>query len=75
MAAAKEKATALAGRIGQTIGKAIKIEEDADAYRSPGANYASNSNTFIEDGAAVGSDTAIGTISIKAQVEVEFILN
>jgi uncharacterized protein YggE len=75
MAAAKEKATALAGRIGQTIGKAIKIEEDADGYRSPGANYASNSNTFIEDGASGGSDTGIGTISIKAQVEVEFILN
>jgi Uncharacterized conserved protein len=75
MAAAKEKATALADRIGQTIGRAIKIEEDADGYRSPGANYASNSNTFIEDGASVGSDTAIGTISVKAQVEVEFILN
>jgi uncharacterized protein YggE len=75
MTAAKEKATALAGRIGQTIGRAIKIEEDADGYRSPGANYSSNSNSFIEDGASVGSDTAIGTISVKAQVEVEFILN
>lgn len=73
--AAKEKATALAGRIGQSIGKAVSIEEkDIDGYRSPSANF--SNNTFIVDGVDIDGDTnAVGTISVKAQVEVEFILN
>ncbi len=70
MTAAKEKATALAGRIGQTIGRAISIEENAAEERSP--NYQSNSISVISSNVA---GEGIGTISIKAQVEVEFILN
>jgi uncharacterized protein YggE len=42
IAAAKEKATSLAGRIGQSIGKAVSIkEENVDGYRSPMSNYSS----------------------------------
>ncbi len=72
--AAKEKAAALAGRIGQTIGKAISIvEKDIDGYRSPSANISRNS--FSVDGDDREDTDGIGTISIKAQVEVRFILD
>lgn len=71
--AAREKADAITGEIGQSIGKAISIvENDIDGYRSPYSNY--RSNAFETDGAELGT-AAIGTISVKAQVEVEFILN
>lgn len=76
MDAAKEKATALASRIGQTIGKAVSIEEkDVDGYRSPGANISSNSFSIADSDDDDEDLSAVGTISVKAQVDVEFILN
>lgn len=73
MAAAKEKATALADRIGQTIGRAVSIEEESVSDpRSSNSNYMSNTTVMVGGDAA---EDAVGTISIKAQVEVEFILN
>lgn len=76
IAAAKEKATALAGRIGQSIGKAVSIkEENVDGYRSPGANFSSNSFSVSDSDDDDEDVSTVGTISVKAQVEVEFILN
>ena len=72
--AAREKADAIAKEIGQTIGKAVSIvEENVDGFRSPYANASSNS--FSIDGVGANDDTAIGTISVKAQVKVDFLLN
>jgi len=75
MRAAREKATALTREIGQTIGKAVSIEEeDVDGFRSPSANVSSNSFS-VSDNDSDASDTfSVGTISIKAQVKVEFLL-
>ncbi len=70
---AKEKASAAAAQIGQSIGKAISIEErDIDEYRSPYANHIISPSS--DDGS---TDVAlpVGTISIKAQYKVEFLLN
>lgn len=73
--AAREKATAIAGEIRQTIGKAISIEEkDIDGYRSPYSNISSNSFSISDDDGDTET-TAVGTISVKAQVEVKFLLN
>jgi uncharacterized protein YggE len=74
--AAREKASALAARIGQTIGKAVSIEEEnVDGYRSPYANTSSNSFTISDSDDDDEDVSAVGTISVKAQVEVSFILN
>lgn len=71
--AAKEKAQAIASAIGQTIGKAISIEEkDIDGYTSPSANRISNNFSLAEN---ITENSAVGTIAVKAQVEAEFILN
>lgn len=73
MQAAREKAAALAGAVNQTIGKAVSIiEENVDGYRSPYAN--ARSNSFATDGDDSATQT-IGTISVKAQIEVRFLLN
>ncbi|MFL6467441.1 MAG: SIMPL domain-containing protein [Pyrinomonadaceae bacterium] len=73
--AAREKAVAIAGAINQEVGKAVTIEEkDIDGFRSPYANSSSNSFSISDD--RDGTDTvAIGTISVKAQVEVQFLLS
>ena len=71
--AAKEKAQTIASTINQTIGKAISIEEnDIDGYRSSYANTTSNNFSTAEN---LTENTAVGAISIKAQVAAEFILN
>jgi uncharacterized protein YggE len=72
--AAHDKAEAIAKEIGQTIGKAFSIqEENVDGYRSAYANTSSNS--FSIDGTEAGEDSAIGTISVKAQIKASFLLN
>jgi Uncharacterized conserved protein len=72
--AAREKAVAIAGAINQEVGKAVLIEEkDIDSYRSPYANASSNSFS-ISDERDDTNTLAIGTISVKAQVEVQFLL-
>ncbi len=72
--AAREKAEAIAKEIGQTIGKAVSIEEnDIDGYRSPMANATSNS--FSLGDSDDNETVSVGTIPVKAQIEVRFILN
>ena len=72
--AAREKADALAKAVGQTIGKAVSIEEkNIDGYRSPSANISQNSFTISDEGNV--EDVAVGTISVKAQIDVSFLLN
>jgi uncharacterized protein YggE len=81
--AAKEKAEAIVKEIGQSIGKAVSIEE-----QSTGSSYANNFSQNVTSNArsrAVDSDDgddggggetfSIGTIAVKAQVEVRFLLN
>lgn len=73
--AAKEKATLLAGEIGQSIGPAYSITETSgnDYGRS---NATQNVSGFIA-GDMASSDSAIspGSISVTAQVTVRFRLN
>ena len=72
--AAQEKAQALAKEIGQSIGKAVSIEEnDIDGYRNANANISQNS--FSIDGDQDSETVSVGAISVKAQVEVRFLLN
>jgi uncharacterized protein YggE len=76
MRAAREKATALAGEIGQKIGKAHSIEEE-----SPTRNHGSQ-NTFTanlstssgEESAETQGTLALGQITVNARVTVRFIL-
>lgn len=69
-----KKPMRLPKKIGQSIGKAVSIEEkDIDGYRSPYANASSNS--FAIDGNEIVENETVGTISVKAQVRVRFLLN
>jgi uncharacterized protein YggE len=77
MKAAKEKATAMAGSIGQTIGKAVKITEGtvSNQYLS---NLSANSNVTASRVATVTENLATfspGTIKVEADVAVSFLLN
>lgn len=80
MKAAKEKATAMAGAIGQTVGKAIKITEGSNRSSYSSSNISSNNN-FSFDGAnpsgvsSVTSSYSPGVISVDAEVSVTFLLN
>lgn len=71
--AAREKAVALSAEVGQTIGKAFKIEEDR-----PERNSAmSNSVSYIPGNHSSDEPAAFapGTITVTANVTVSFILN
>ncbi|HEX8557785.1 MAG TPA: SIMPL domain-containing protein [Pyrinomonadaceae bacterium] len=70
--AAREKAAALAAEIGQSIGKAYAIEEEAprDLSRSNSVGFAPGSYSSDES-----SSFAPGTITVSAQVTVSFLLN
>ena len=71
--AAREKAQALASEIGQSIGKAISIDEENIDNSS---NYGLNANNNISFSLLEDDNTStVGTISVKAQVEVKFLLN
>ena len=71
----REKAAAIAGAIRQEIGKAVSIEEkDIQRWGDPNANTSSNSFS-VSDDEVEPKTIAIGTISVKAQVEVQFLLN
>lgn len=83
MRAAKEKASAMAGEVGQTIGKAVMIREGVFSGSSH-SNFSANSNiTTTAAGqsysasysTAEGATFAPGTISVKADVTVSFLLN
>ncbi len=67
MKAAREKASAMAGAIGQSIGKAIRISENSDPYR-----FSSNSSLSV---GSYSEDTTLyapGTISVRVSVTVSF---
>lgn len=76
MKAAQEKAAALAGAVGQKIGKAITIEEDVPApggarYSLP--NMSSNTVTFDRGDSTESEGTlALGLIKVSARVTVKF---
>lgn len=72
--AAREKAVALSGEIGQKIGKAYSIEEDA-----PTRSYASQNSFTMNSSATSGGDAAetegtlaLGQIAVNARVTVRF---
>ncbi|MDQ1592492.1 MAG: uncharacterized protein QOG71_3119 [Pyrinomonadaceae bacterium] len=74
--AAREKAVALTAEIGQRIGKAYSIEEEA-ATRSPVSqnNYMANiTSTSGDDAAETEGTLALGQITVSARVTVRFIL-
>ena len=74
MKAAQEKAAALAGAVGQKIGKAIAIEEEMPG-RGSSPNYASNAVSFDRGGATDSEGTlALGLIKVSARVTVKFVL-
>jgi uncharacterized protein YggE len=74
--AAQEKAAALAAEIGQKIGKAFSIEEDAPVNFRGGAM--TQNNVVVEGSeAAAGSSEgtlALGQLKVSARVTVRFIL-
>jgi hypothetical protein len=72
MKAAQEKAAALAGAVGQKIGKAITIEEDAPS-RGAAPNFASNAVSYDRGGSTDSEGTlALGLIKVSARVTVKF---
>lgn len=77
MKAAKEKATALAASVGQTIGKAVKIIEGSSGNQSYSINGRGNNNSVsMSDRFTEGVATfAPGAIRVEAVVTVAFLLN
>ncbi len=81
--ASKEKATAMTGAIGQTIGKAIRITEGTVSNTSLNySNFSANSNVTatrltpsVETVSTSVGSFSPGTITVSAQVTVVFILN
>jgi uncharacterized protein YggE len=72
--AAKEKADAIAKEVGQSIGKAVSIdEENLDDNRSSNIN-SNNTISFGLYDIANSETVAVGTISVKAQVNAKFLL-
>ena len=77
MKAAKEKASAMAAAVNQTIGRAIRVTEGTVGAPMAANNYASNSNAIGTGGVFTESlvTFAPGAIKIGAQVTVSFLLN
>jgi len=76
MKAAQEKAAALAGAVGQKIGRAYSIEEEDSSRASAMANTSSNAFSTVEtekDSSWEGT-LAPGKIKINARVTVKFVL-
>jgi uncharacterized protein YggE len=76
--AAQEKAIALAGEIGQKIGKAhsiVEVGQSGSSFNNIAASVTSNSTTFAtSDGEATESEgtLALGQIKVSARVLVRF---
>ena len=70
--AAKEKATLLAGEIGQSIGPAYSITEYTPDYGRASATYQNATTTAGGESSDSESAIAPGSISITAQVTVRF---
>ena len=78
MKAAHEKATAMAGAINQTIGKAISITENDSESRISILPYANNTANLVGGNVVASESVATfspGAIRINAQVTVIFLLN
>lgn len=73
--AAQEKAMALTAQIGQTIGKAYSIEEDAPSRSSSMANFSQNAVSRGGDTTDSEGTLALGQIKVSARVTVKFELN
>ncbi len=75
--AAKEKADAVAGGLGQTVGKAISIdiEPQRGGYYSTNNNISSNEFSVGSSSETSSNTFAPGMITITAEVEVKFLLN
>ena len=81
MKAAHEKAKAMTAAIGQTVGKAIKINEGtvSDKFYST----ANSANTFVVDGGTTRTVStssklatfSVGSINVEASVTIVFQLN
>jgi uncharacterized protein len=77
MKAAQEKAAALAGAVGQKIGRAYSIEEERPAARDLSmVNSSSNSFSTVETAADSSWEGTLapGKIKISARVTVKFVL-
>lgn len=75
MRAAREKAAALAGAVGQKIGKAYSIEEEAPSRSYASQNVLSNAVGYAADSdssSASEGTLALGLIKISARVTVKF---
>lgn len=74
MKAAREKAAALAGSVGQKIGKAYSIEEEVPSRSYASQNSMSNSVSTVESETSSASEgtLALGLIKISARVTVKF---
>lgn len=72
--AAQEKAVALTGALGQRIGKAYSIEEEAAQRGYPYQNAMANNSVSIESGDTSSSEgtLALGRIKVNARVTVRF---
>jgi uncharacterized protein YggE len=73
--AAKEKATLLAGEIGQSIGPAYSITEYVSGAEYGRSNAMQNVAGVAADSPAADSATAPGSVAVTAQVTVRFRLN
>lgn len=73
--AAQEKANALTAEIGQKIGKAYSIEEEAPPRPNPYANISQNVTSEADSAAASDGTLSLGVIAINARVTVKFELN
>lgn len=75
MKAAREKAVAMAGSVGQTIGKAIRITEGNTASQSYSLSVGSNISGTVGSFSQGVATFAPGAIKVEAQVTVSFLLN
>jgi uncharacterized protein YggE len=73
--AAQQKAIALTAQIGQKIGKAFSIEEEAPVQRLAYQNAMSNATGFSEESTESQGTLALGQIKVVATVTVKFELN
>lgn len=76
MKAAQEKAAAMAGAIGQTIGKAISVVEVENTNRGYSmSNISANTTSAVGSFVQSVATFAPGSIKVEASVKVSFLLN
>jgi uncharacterized protein YggE len=77
MKAAREKAAAMSAAVGQTIGKAVRVNEGNTAIPNYGYSANATSNSIAAGGSFSESVAtfAPGAIKVEAQVTVSFLLN